>query len=117
VSKAPIAKVPLHALEGEELLTLRQAAARVPSRVGGTVNISTVWRWVGEGVHTPRGRVRLECVQLGGLKYTSVEAIRRFLAELASRTHTTAARLASRTARQQRRASARAYRDLEAAGA
>ena len=62
----------------ESLVTLAKATHLVnPSR---PPNISTVWRWVGNGV---RG-TRLEALRIGGVRYTSTEAIARFLVALNS---------------------------------
>lgn len=54
----------------ETLLTLADAAKRLPNRP----SLCTLWRWRKRGV---RGR-RLESVTIGGLVYTSVEALARF---------------------------------------
>ena len=60
----------------EQLLTLTKAARNIPSRTGHGLNPSTVWRWAKVGV---RG-VRLETVLVGGIRYTSREALTRFFA-------------------------------------
>ncbi|HVK18248.1 MAG TPA: DUF1580 domain-containing protein [Fimbriiglobus sp.] len=39
---------------------------------------STVLRWIHRGVRTPTGRARLEAVRVGGVWYTSKEAVQRF---------------------------------------
>ncbi len=54
----------------EELLSFAQATKEVPTRPA----IGTVNRWGDKGV---RG-VRLETILIGGLRYTSKEALRRF---------------------------------------
>lgn len=62
-------------LATEQLLTFSQAAARLPSDGSrGIVDVSTVRRWATRGV---RG-VQLEAIRIGGMRYTSVEALRRF---------------------------------------
>jgi hypothetical protein len=58
----------------EELLSLAQAARRLPGRP----HISTLHRWANPGV---KG-VRLETVRLGGRRFTSVEALQRFTERL-----------------------------------
>ncbi len=59
----------------ERLISLTEAAILIPRRrAGRPTAISTVFRWVQTGI---RG-IRLECVQVGGTKMTSAEAIRRF---------------------------------------
>lgn len=40
---------------------------------------NAVYRWAKHGV---RGGVRLECIQIGGRRYTSVEALQRFSVRL-----------------------------------
>lgn len=66
-------------IENETLITLAEAAARLPKRP----SICTMHRWCQSGV---RDTV-LASVFICGLMYTSVEALRRFLAA-ASRTRT-----------------------------
>jgi len=56
----------------EQLLTLRQAAKRLPGRP----HLGTLWRWYSHGV---RGQ-RLETILIGGRRYTSAEALERFAA-------------------------------------
>jgi hypothetical protein len=58
----------------EQLRLLTKASADVP----GSPHTSTLIRWALRGL---RG-VRLETVLIGGRRYTSVEAIERFLARL-----------------------------------
>jgi len=41
-------------------------------------NLSTVWRWITAGVHG----VRLEAVRLGGCRFSSREAVQRFVRAL-----------------------------------
>jgi len=60
----------------ESLLTLPQAAKRLPSsRPGRKLNVSTLWRWASSGV---KGGVVLETVTIGGTRFTSTEALQRF---------------------------------------
>ena len=56
----------------EELLSLSQAAKSLPSRP----HPSTVWRWTKRGV---RG-VRLETIVIASRRFTSREALERFVA-------------------------------------
>lgn len=58
-------------LSQEHLISLSQAAKAVPSRPG----LRTVWRWVLNGV---RGR-KLDSVVIGGRRFTTTEAVSRFL--------------------------------------
>jgi DNA helicase HerA-like ATPase len=64
-------------LDNEDLVVLTKAAAWIAERTGGRrPNISTLHRWATRGV---RG-VTLETVAVGHVRYTSIEAVRRFLA-------------------------------------
>ncbi len=59
----------------ESLLTLTQAAKRLPSRrPGKSPHVATLYRWASRGV---RGVV-LDTVRIGGTRFTSVEAVGRF---------------------------------------
>ena len=93
------------------LLTLSAAAREVPNRASGRgVNTTTVWRWAMRGC---RG-VRLETTLIGGIRYTSREALAQFFAD------TTAAadgpKHPSRAAPQRDQAIAAAEAALDAAG-
>ena len=59
----------------EQSITLSQVPIHVPKRGGKKVHSSTIYRWATKGA---RGRV-LESVMVGGIRYTTVEAVRRFL--------------------------------------
>lgn len=65
-------------LFNERLLTLRQAAEALPGRP----DISTVWRWCLHGVGPQRRR--LETIKRGGRRFTSLEALERFVADVSS---------------------------------
>lgn len=59
----------------EHLLTLSQAARRIPGRGGRKrIHPSCLYRWAREGVH---GAVLETCV-VGGTQFTSEEALQRF---------------------------------------
>lgn len=55
----------------ENLISLREAARLFPR----PPSLATLWRWVYRGV---RG-IRLDSVVCGGRRYTSAEAVQRFL--------------------------------------
>ncbi len=57
----------------ESLLRVPTEAAKV---FPGRPNASTIWRWHRSGV---RGGIRLETVVVGSRRYTSREAIQRFI--------------------------------------
>ena len=60
----------------EQILTFAEAARQ--SRPGRARSLapSTLWRWHRKGI----SGVRLETICLGGIRYTSVEALQRFFA-------------------------------------
>jgi hypothetical protein len=60
---------------GEKLLSLKQAACFFPRSDRRNVHYATLYRWALTGV---RG-VKLETIKVGGLLYTSTEAIERFV--------------------------------------
>lgn len=62
-------------LSSETLIALRDAVDVLPHRSGRKIHISTVYRWVLKGA---RGKV-LESVIIGGVRYTSMEALSRFI--------------------------------------
>jgi hypothetical protein len=63
-------------MDNEDLIVLAKAAAWIAERTGGRrPNISTLHRWATRGV---RGVV-LETVAVGHVRYTSVEAVQRFM--------------------------------------
>jgi hypothetical protein len=60
----------------EQLISLKEAPKHLPKRNGKRTHYSTVFRWATKGA---RGR-RLESVFIGGVRYTSIEALNRFAA-------------------------------------
>ena len=71
-------------LEGEELLTLSQAARLFPGHRGAkSTSRVTVGRWITRGNRTADGsRVKLEGVRVGSSWMTSREAVNRYLEAL-----------------------------------
>ena len=61
-------------IKSEELIALTDVPDVLPRRAGKKINYSTVFRWAQRGV---RGK-RLEVVRIGGVRFTSIEAINRF---------------------------------------
>jgi hypothetical protein len=92
--------------ETEQLVTFAEAAKLLPGRP----SCNAIWRWRTSGV---RG-VKLETVLVGGKRYTSREALQRFIER------TTAAAdgepAPSRTSRQAAAGRRRAKQELQAAG-
>jgi hypothetical protein len=74
-------------LTTEKAVPLGAATALVPpGRNGKRCHLSTLLRWIVEGVKGPDGgRVRLEVVRLGGRWVTSREALQRFAERLTPR--------------------------------
>jgi hypothetical protein len=58
----------------EELLTLAQAARHARPKGQRPAAPCTIWRWAKRGI----SGVRLETIYMGGTRYTSVEALKRF---------------------------------------
>ncbi len=66
-------------LAHESVLSLTDAVEHLPQRRGGrSVHVATLYRWAQRGV---RG-VKLEALQVGGTKCTSIEALQRFFERL-----------------------------------
>ena len=66
-------------LSSERVVSLAHATKHLPERRGGKrPNVATIYQWAQVGV---RG-VRLEVVQVGGTKCTSLEALQRFCERL-----------------------------------
>ena len=100
-------------LDNERVTSLKGAACYVsdkfPDRRGGRpLNLSTVHRWAGRGV---KG-VRLEVIQVGGTRITTIEAIHRFFQRLAGEEPATVVA----TSVSQKRRVAAAEKSLEEAG-
>jgi hypothetical protein len=92
--------------EHEKLVRVPSEAAKI---IPGRPHASTVWRWYRHGV---RG-VRLETIVVGGRRFTSHEAVQRFIAR------TTAARdgqPARAACERRQQAIAKAEAELAAAG-
>ena len=93
-------------IQTEKVLTFTQAAKALPGRP----NVATLWRWRTAGC---RG-VKLETVLVGGKRYTSREAIQRFVAETTAAADGEAVQ--PRTPKQRAANHARADADLAKAG-
>jgi hypothetical protein len=58
-------------LENETLISITDAAKRCPSRP----HVGTVWRWTLNGLHG----IKLQSIKVGGKRFTSLEALHRFI--------------------------------------
>jgi hypothetical protein len=67
----------------EQAIPLSEVPHYVPKRRGKKVHYSTVFRWATKGV---RGRV-LATALSGGLRYTTIEEVHRFLSAKPSAAH------------------------------
>lgn len=62
-------------IQRETILSLTEASRHLPRRrKGKRPNVATLYRWAQKGVRA----VRLETLQVGGCKCTSLEALQRF---------------------------------------
>ena len=69
-------------MQTDSLVHLREVPDLLPRRRGRKVHLSTVYRWTDRGV----GGTKLETLKVGGVAYTSQEALARFIAELSGET-------------------------------
>jgi hypothetical protein len=69
-------------LKNDDLLTLAQAASQIPGRNGNKCSLQTLYRWCYRGVSVGASRVRLESTLIGGRRFTSQEALSRFVSRL-----------------------------------
>lgn len=58
----------------EQLIPFRDIPSHLPKRDGKKINSSTIYRWTIRGLEGHR----LESVYVGGMRYTSAEALQRF---------------------------------------
>ena len=98
-------------ISSEAVVTLTEATHHLPRRrKGKRPAVSTIFRWAQHGL---RG-VRLETIQVGGTKCTSIEALQRFCERL---THGNGSAPESpRSPARRRRAAESAERELERQG-
>ncbi len=94
-------------IQSETLLSLTDAAARLPRRrKGKKPHVATLYRWAKRGV---KGH-RLETIQIGGTLCTSSEAMQRLFNALGGESPTAV------TSPSRKREIRKAERELEAAG-
>jgi hypothetical protein len=62
----------------EDLIPLKAVCKMFPGRTGRGTSLSTVWRWI---QHGRRGH-KLQSLVIGGQRYTSKQAVTRFLAAI-----------------------------------
>ena len=94
-------------LDHEQPISITQAARLIPGRP----NVSTIWRWIQNGV---RGE-KLGTVAVGGRRFTTAEAIARFIAATTAKANGEPSPPAP-TAKQRRRAISSAQKALAEAG-
>jgi hypothetical protein len=105
-------------LRTEEKMSLSQAARTLPpGRLGRPTSLSTLLRWIQDGVKTPSGEiVHLEALRLGSRWLTSAEALQRFAEKLTPGADAPSAAGTPRTAARRRRASEKAADELKRRG-
>jgi hypothetical protein len=105
-------------LTAETTLTLTAAAKLVPPGHGGKkTHISTLLRWILDGVRSPSGeKVRLEGARLGSRWITSKEALQRFMDRLTPVVSDRTPPATPRTPTQRQRAAKRAGEELDKIG-
>lgn len=91
-----------HDLYYEDLIPLSKVPEHLPYRLSGKkLHISTIYRWA-----SPRGLrgVRLETAQIGGSRYTSVEALMRFSSRITNQNKMQRIKTVARHRRDKKRA-------------
>ena len=95
-------------LNDETVCSLTDATKRLPKRrAGKRPSVSCIYRWAQNGVHG----IKLETIQIGGTKCTSIQALQRFFDRLTNRDAPL-----TRQTRQRRAAIERAESELSKAG-
>lgn len=100
----------------EEVISLFEAAKRLPRvRNGKKLHLSTLFRWAQRGKRSNDGmQIRLETIQVGGTKCTSLQALQRFFDRLTGDQKVITP--PSITQREAQRRQEQAMRELEEAG-
>lgn len=96
-------------IETERCIPLSQSPKHFPGRP----NASTPYRWATVGV---RGGIKLETIVVGGVRYTSIEAIARFIERTTAASAGASVPAPRPTTRQREAAIRRAERELAKAG-
>lgn len=73
-------------LQLDDLITLKQVAARFPGRDGKRLHTGTIWRWCSRGVNVHGRRVVLESLRVGGRRFVTQEALTDFVEALSAKT-------------------------------
>ena len=95
-------------IQTDTLLQISDVSKHLP----GKIHVASIWRWVNRGV---RG-VKLETVLIGGRRYTSAEALQRFIERTTRAADGEPAIQQARTSRQRQRAIDAANAELDQAG-
>jgi Protein of unknown function (DUF1580) len=98
--------IDVHEVHGESLISIPDACKIIPGRP----HLATVYRWFTRGV---RGGIKLETALVGGRRFTSREAVQRFVDRLSGERGDA---VKVRTPRQRERAAAKANDELAKAG-
>jgi len=99
----------------EEVVSFAEAAKRLPRiRNGKKIHLSTLFRWAQAGKIASDGmRVRLETIQVGGTRCTSLEALQRFFDRLTGEVEVVTPPSATRRDWLRRQKEAEAYLEKE----
>jgi len=100
-------------LSSENVIRLREVPRHVPRGPDGKrIHIATAFRWAQRGCNG----IRLETLQIGGAKHTSVEKLQEFCEKLTAAVAGQRSPSPSTTSRQRAAAIESAGRELDAAG-
>jgi hypothetical protein len=98
--------IDVHDVHGESLVSIPDSCRIIPGRP----HLATVYRWFTKGV---RGGIKLETVLVGGRRFTSREAVQRFVDRLSGDRGDA---VQARTPKQRQRAAEAANQELAKAG-
>ncbi len=98
--------IDVHDVHGESLISIVEATRLIPGRP----HLATVYRWFNKGV---RGGIKLETALVGGRRFTSREAVQRFVDRLSGPRGDA---VQARTTKQRERATKAANDELSRAG-
>ena len=98
-------------LATEEVIPLDEAPAHLPRRNGKKTNLATIYRW-----KDPTREIPLETALVGGRRFTSVEALQRFVDRVTAAADAQAIESPSATSRESEEGIRRAESALEKSG-
>lgn len=96
--------------QSEQLIRISEVPSLLPKRHGRKTHVASVYRWIKAGL----SGVRLESVYVGGIQYSSLEALERFCQRVTE--VKTGLAVQPNSARRSSAAHERAMRELDEAG-